>query len=93
MPSPKLVFGIWLVRGGRRLCSIATTLPAARTGGPGQLLHSRLSAGPEAIIYGWRLRSVLSKKKVAPIELKQMEFPIDMYERNKAGKTETLYTN
>ena len=39
---------------------------------------------PEAIIYGVALALGLVDKKSAPVELKQMEFPIDMYERKKA---------
>jgi hypothetical protein len=32
-------------------------------------------------------------KKVAATELKQMEFPIDVYERNQAWETEILFMN
>ncbi len=39
---------------------------------------------PEAIIYGVALALGLVDKKAAPVELKQVEFPIDAYERNKA---------
>jgi len=34
---------------------------------------------PEAIIYGVALALGLVDKKVAPVDLKQMEFPVDMY--------------
>jgi NADH:ubiquinone oxidoreductase subunit B-like Fe-S oxidoreductase len=39
---------------------------------------------PEAIIYGVALALGLVDKQVAPVEMKQMEFPIDMYERRQA---------
>ncbi len=39
---------------------------------------------PEAIIYGVALALGLVDKKVAPIELKQMEFPLDVYRHTKA---------
>ena len=39
---------------------------------------------PEAIIYGVALALGLVEKHAAPIEMKQVEFPIDSYERNKA---------
>lgn len=39
---------------------------------------------PEAIIYGVALALGLVDKKASPVELKQVEFPIDMYDQNKA---------
>ena len=39
---------------------------------------------PEAIVYGVALALGLVEKQASPIEMKQVEFPIDTYERNKA---------
>jgi NADH:ubiquinone oxidoreductase subunit B-like Fe-S oxidoreductase len=39
---------------------------------------------PEAILYGVALALGLVEQKAAPVELKQVEFPIDAYQRNKA---------
>ena len=41
---------------------------------------------PEAIVYGVALALGLVDKKAIPVELKQVEFPIDVYERNEAWK-------
>ena len=57
--------------GATRSSRSTTTFPAVRP-------------RPEAIIYGVALALGLVDKKAAPVELKQVEFPIDTYERNKA---------
>ena len=57
-----------------------------RRGGrrPGRLSDPGLSARPEAIIFGVALALGLVEQKASPVELKQVEFPIDAYLRNKA---------
>ena len=47
-------------------------------------MGSRSPPRPEAIIYGVALALGLVPQKSAPVELKQVEFPIDAYLRNKA---------
>ncbi|MGE5362446.1 MAG: hypothetical protein ACM3NQ_25800, partial [Bacteroidales bacterium] len=48
---------------------------------------------PEAIVYGVALALGRVDKKTMPVELKQVEFPIDVYERNAAWeKRNEIYT-
>ncbi len=87
LPDPKLVFGIGSCATGGG-CWFDTYNV---TGGAGKAIPVNYyipgcPPRPEAIIYGVALALGLVDKAVAPIELKQMEFPIDMYEHNKAWK-------
>jgi membrane-bound hydrogenase subunit mbhJ len=72
MPAPKLVFGIG----------------SCATGGGAWFNYfiPGCPPRPEAIVYGVALALGLVDKKAMPIELKQIEFPIDVYERNEAYK-------
>ncbi|MBP7603423.1 MAG: NADH-quinone oxidoreductase subunit B family protein [Spirochaetota bacterium] len=85
MPSPKLVFGIGSCAvGGGCWFDCYNVTGGADKAVPVNYYIPGCPPRPEAIIYGVALALGLVEKKVAPIELKQMEFPIDMYERNKA---------
>lgn len=80
VPAPKLVFavgscaiggGCWydtynVSGGGQKAIPVDYFIPGC-------------PPRPEAIIYGVALALGLVDKKVAPVELKQMEFPVDMY--------------
>src|SRR5512137_1563921 len=85
MPSPKLVFAIGSCASGGGIWFDTYNV----TGGANKVIPvSYYIPGcpprPEAILYGVALALGLVDKQAAPVELKQMEFPIDMYERNKA---------
>ena len=84
VPAPKLVFavgscaiggGCWydtynVTGGGDKAIPVNYFIPGC-------------PPRPEAIIFGVALALGLVDKKVAPVELKQMEFPVDMYRQSK----------
>ena len=87
MPSPKLVFAVGSCATGGG-CWFDTYNV---TGGADQVLPVNYyipgcPPRPEAIIYAVALALGLVDKKAAPADLKQVEFPIDTYERNQAWK-------
>ncbi|HPB83283.1 MAG TPA: NADH-quinone oxidoreductase subunit B family protein [Spirochaetota bacterium] len=85
MPHPKLVFGIGsCATGGGCWFDCYNVSGGADKAVPIDYYIPGCPPRPEAIIYGVALALGLVDKKVAPVELKQMEFPIDMYERNRA---------
>ncbi len=85
MPAPKLVFGIGSCTiGGNMWFDCYNVCGGAEKAVPVNYFVPGCPPRPEAIIYGVALALGLVDKKAAPIELKQMEFPIDIYERNKA---------
>jgi Ni,Fe-hydrogenase III small subunit len=85
MPHPKLVFGIGsCATGGGCWFDCYNVSGGADKAVPVNYYIPGCPPRPEAIIYGVALALGLVDKKVAPVELKQMEFPIDMYERNRA---------
>ncbi|MCU0843579.1 MAG: NADH-quinone oxidoreductase subunit B family protein [Spirochaetes bacterium] len=91
MPSPKLVFGIGSCAvGGGCWFDCYNVTGGADKAVPVNYYIPGCPPRPEAIIYGVALALGLVEKKVAPIELKQMEFPIDMYERNKAWEDRNI---
>lgn len=85
MPAPKLVFavGSCAVGGGSWFDTYHVAGGADRVV-PVDYYIPGCPPRPEAIIYGIALALGLVEKQAAPVELKQMEFPIDMYERNEA---------
>ncbi len=85
IPAPKLVFGIGsCATGGGSWFDTYNVTGGADKAVPVNYFIPGCPPRPEAIIYGVALALGLVDKKVAPVELKQMEFPIDMYERAKA---------
>ncbi|HDP80317.1 MAG TPA: NADH-quinone oxidoreductase subunit NuoB [Spirochaetes bacterium] len=85
MPSPKLVFGIGSCTiGGNMWFDSYNVCGGADKAVPVNYYVPGCPPRPEAIIYGVALALGLVPKQAAPVELKQIEFPIDMYERNKA---------
>ncbi len=85
LPNPKLVFGIGSCATGGGCWFDTYNVTGGATGViPVNYFIPGCPPRPEAIIYGVALALGLVEKNVAPIELKQMEFPIDVYERNKA---------
>jgi membrane-bound hydrogenase subunit mbhJ len=85
MPEPKLVFGIGsCATGGGSWFDTYNVAGGADKAVPVNYFIPGCPPRPEAIIYGVALALGLVDKKAVPVELKQMEFPIDMYERNKA---------
>ena len=85
LPAPKLVFGIGsCATGGGCWFDTYNVTGGAFGVVPVNYFIPGCPPRPEAIIYGVALALGLVDKQVAPIELKQMEFPIDSYERNKA---------
>lgn len=85
MPEPKLVFGIGSCTiGGNMWFDCYNVCGGAEKAVPVNYFVPGCPPRPEAIIYGVALALGLVDKKSAPVELKQMEFPIDMYERKKA---------
>jgi Ni,Fe-hydrogenase III small subunit len=85
MPEPKLVFGIGsCATGGGSWFDTYNVSGGAEKAVPVNYFIPGCPPRPEAIIYGVALALGLVDKKAAPVELKQMEFPIDMYERSKA---------
>jgi Ni,Fe-hydrogenase III small subunit len=85
MPNPKLVFGIGSCTiGGNMWADSYNVCGGAQEAVPVNYFVPGCPPRPEAIIYGVALALGLVPQQAAPVELKQMEFPIDMYERNKA---------
>ncbi|MCM2322599.1 MAG: NADH-quinone oxidoreductase subunit B family protein [Oligoflexia bacterium] len=85
MPSPKLVFGIGsCAMGGGCWFDTYNVTGGADKVVPVDYFIPGCPPRPEAIIYGVALALGLVDKKAAPVELKQMEFPIDAYRRNEA---------
>lgn len=85
IPDPKLVFAIGSCATGGGVWFDSYNV----TGGVDKALPVNYyipgcPTRPESILFGVALALGLVDKKAAPIELKQMEFPIDMYERNQA---------
>ncbi len=85
IPEPKLVFGVGSCTiGGNMWFDTYNVVGGADKAVPVNYFIPGCPPRPEAIIYGVALALGLVPKQAAPIELKQMEFPIDMYERKKA---------
>ncbi len=85
MPSPKLVFGIGSCAvGGGCWFDCYNVTGGADKAVPVNYYVPGCPPRPEAIIYGVAVALGLVPKQAVPVELKQMEFPIDMYERNRA---------
>ena len=85
IPEPKLVFGIGSCAiGGGCWFDTYNVVGGANKAIPINFFIPGCPPRPEAIIYGVALALGLVDKKVSPVELKQIEFPIDSYERNKA---------
>ncbi len=85
MPNPKMVFAIGsCATGGGCWFDTYNVTGGADKVVPVDYYIPGCPTRPEAIIYGVAVALGLVDKKAAPVELKQMEFPIDMYESNKA---------
>ncbi len=85
VPNPKLVFGIGsCATGGGCWFDTYHVTGGAHKAVPVNYYIPGCPPRPEAILFGVALALGLVDKKAAPVEMKQMEFPIDMYERNKA---------
>jgi len=85
LPNPKLVFGIGSCATGGGCWFDTYNVTGGATGViPVNYFIPGCPPRPEAIIYGVALALGLVDKLVAEVNLKQMEFPIDVYERNKA---------
>mgnify|MGYP000916655698 FL=1 len=85
MPNPKLVFGIGsCATGGGCWFDCYNVTGGAEKAVPVNYFVPGCPPRPEAIIYAVALALGLVDKNVAPVDVKQMELPIDMYERNKA---------
>ena len=85
IPAPKLVFGVGsCAAGGGCWFDTYNVTGGGATAVPVDYLIPGCPPRPEAIIYGVALALGLVPQKSAPVELKQVEFPIDAYLRNKA---------
>jgi len=85
IPSPKLVFGVGsCASGGGAWFDSYQVIGGAEKAVPVNYLIPGCPPRPEAIVYGVALALGLVEKKAMPVELKQVEFPIDVYERNAA---------
>ena len=85
MPGPKLVFAIGsCATGGGCWFDTYNVSGGGAVAVPVDYFIPGCPPRPEAIIYGVALALGLVDKQAAPVELKQVEFPIDMYERNRA---------
>jgi Ni,Fe-hydrogenase III small subunit len=85
IPEPKLVFGIGsCASGGGAWYDTYHVTGGADKAVPVNYIIPGCPPKPEAIIYGVALALGLVDKKSAPVELKQVEFPVDMYLKNKA---------
>jgi Ni,Fe-hydrogenase III small subunit len=85
IPEPKLVFGIGSCAiGGNSWFDTYHVTGGADKAVPVNFIVPGCPPRPEAIIYGVALALGLVEKKAAPVELKQVEFPVDMYLKNKA---------
>ncbi|HOK01680.1 MAG TPA: NADH-quinone oxidoreductase subunit B family protein [Spirochaetota bacterium] len=85
LPEPKLVFGVGSCATGGGCWFDSYNVTGGASGVvPVNYFIPGCPPRPEAIIYAVALALGLVDKKVAATELKQMEFPIDVYERNQA---------
>lgn len=85
MPSPKLVFAVGsCASGGGVWFDSYHVVGGAAKALPVNYMIPGCPPRPEAIVYGVALALGLVEKKAMPVELKQVEFPIDVYERNAA---------
>ncbi len=85
MPAPKLVFGIGsCAMGGGCWFDTYNVCGGGAQAIPVNYYIPGCPPRPEAIIYGVALALGLVDKKAAPVELKQVEFTVDVYERTKA---------
>ena len=85
MPEPKLVFAIGsCATGGGCWFDTYNVTGGASTVVPVDYYIPGCPTRPEAIVYGVAMALGIVEQKVSPVELKQVEFPIDMYEMNKA---------
>ena len=93
IPEPKLVFGIGsCATGGGCWFDTYNVTGGAHEVLPVNYYIPGCPPRPEAIIYGVAMALGVVDKKVSPIELKQVEFPMDMYEMNKAWEDRnTIY--
>jgi Ni,Fe-hydrogenase III small subunit len=84
MPNPKLVFAIGsCATGGGCWFDTYNVTGGADKVIPVNYYIPGCPTKPESIIYGVALALGLVDKKASPVELKQMEFPVDMYKMNK----------
>ena len=85
IPEPKLVFGIGsCAAGGGCWFDTYNVTGGADKAVPVNYIIPGCPPRPEAILYGVALALGLVEKKAAPVELKQVEFPVNMYQNNKA---------
>jgi Ni,Fe-hydrogenase III small subunit len=85
IPEPKLVFGIGSCAiGGGCWFDTYHVAGGADKAVPVNFHVPGCPPRPEAIVYGVALALGLVDKKAAPTELKQVEFPLDMYRGGKA---------
>lgn len=84
IPNPKIVFGIGsCAAGGGCWFDTYNVTGGADKAVPVNYIIPGCPPRPEAIIYGVALALGLVDKKASPVELKQVEFPIDMYKQNR----------
>lgn len=85
IPSPKLVFAVGsCAAGGGCWADMYNVSGGGEKAVPVDYFIPGCPPRPEAIIFGVALALGLVDKKAAPVELKQMEFPLDLYRRTKA---------
>lgn len=91
LPAPKLVFGVGSCATGGGCWFDSYNVTGGASGVvPVNYFIPGCPPRPEAIIYAVALALGLVDKQAAPVELKQMEFPIDVYERNKAWEERNI---
>ncbi|MEK6793590.1 MAG: NADH-quinone oxidoreductase subunit B family protein [Spirochaetota bacterium] len=84
IPNPKLVFGIGsCAAGGGCWFDTYNVTGGADKAIPVNYIIPGCPPRPEAIIFGVALALGLVDKKASPVELKQVEFPIDKYKQNR----------
>ncbi|MBI4977049.1 MAG: NADH-quinone oxidoreductase subunit B family protein [Spirochaetes bacterium] len=84
IPNPKLVFGIGsCAAGGGCWFDTYHVTGGADKAVPVNYIIPGCPPRPEAILYGVAMALGLVPQKASPVELKQVEFPIDMYKRNR----------
>ncbi|HOI45898.1 MAG TPA: NADH-quinone oxidoreductase subunit B family protein [Candidatus Aminicenantes bacterium] len=85
IPAPKLVFAIGSCAvGGGCWFDSYNVAGGGMQAVPVDYFIPGCPPRPEAIIYGVALALGLVDKKASPVEMKQVEFPIDMYRMNRA---------